>query len=113
MLGHFSLYVITAEIPFEDGSVRTEEDDVGNTVYSVKSSGYTLGIDDLVPGDTKLFGGLFGILGLIPDSDAENIEIWSGVFLVNVLDVRKLRLARTAPGSPKVDQDVLTLTDIV
>ena len=97
MLGHLSLNVVPAEIPLDDGSVRTEENDVRNAVNSVNVGRNPLSIDNLVPDYTLLLRGLDGVLFLIPDSDTKNIEFRTCILLLDILDVWHLSLARSTP----------------
>ena len=97
MLRDLSLDVITAEIPLDDGSVRAEEYDMRDAVNPVNIGRNPLGVNNLVPDDSLLLGGFDSVLFLIPDSHAENVELGTSVLLLDILDIRHLSLARTAP----------------
>ena len=72
-----------------------------------------LGIDNLVPDDSQLLGRHLGILHLVPDGDAEHVEVVTVIGVVHVREVGHLRGAGTAPGRPEIDQDILALADVI
>ena len=84
-----------------------------NALDAVEIGRNSLRVDDLVPVHAISLGGVHGCLRLIPNSDAEHIEIVTDVLVIDLLDVRDLPLARAAPRCPEVNEDVLALTYIV
>ena len=87
----------TAEIALEDGSVRSEKDDVRNPLDAVEISWDLLGIDDLVPADSELCSSLGGLGRIIPYCHAEHVKAVAMVFLINALEVWHLAAAWAAP----------------
>jgi len=73
-----------------------------------------LGINNLVPVDSVSFCCIQALFrGLLPNRYADDIEILSVILVINRLDVRNLILARTAPGSPEINEDILSVAYIV
>ena len=101
------------EVPLEDRAVRAEEDNQRNRIESVRFSRDILGVDNLIPDDSKFPGRLDGVLHIVHDGDTEHIEVVTVVGVVHLDEIRHLGLAGAAPGSPKIDQDIFALTDIV
>ena len=97
MLGDLGLNAFATEISLKNGPVRSEEDDVRNALDAVKLCRNGLGVDDLVPVHTVGLGGVNRCLRLIPNGNAEDIEIIADVLVLNLLDVRNLPLAWTTP----------------
>ncbi len=61
--------------------------------------------------DVKLFHGSFGVVEVIVDRNAKDNEAFAAVLVVGSHDIRSLLAARTAPGSPEINEGVAAVAD--
>lgn len=61
--------------------------------------------------DVKVFHGSLGVVEGIVDRNAKNDEAFAAVLVVGSNDIRSLLAARTAPGSPEVNESVAAVAD--
>lgn len=61
--------------------------------------------------DVELFHGSLGVVEVIVDRNAKNDEAFTAVLVVGGHDIRSLLAARTAPGSPEINEGVAAVAD--
>ena len=105
----------TVKTSLEDGTIRTNEHKVRNTLDAVDVCRDASSIVDVRPVHTKLCCCVDCHLDrlTLPYCDAEDIELLAGILVIYGLEVRDFPLARTAPRSPEVNEDIFSLAYIV
>ena len=102
-----------SEAALQDFAVRAEQDDVRNGVDVVQFDRNPLSIKYLVPRKPKLGKGFQGVLPFVVQGYSHHVELLAGESFPDFPDVRHLSLARPAPGSPVVHQNVLAPAYII
>ena len=61
--------------------------------------------------DVELFHGSLGVVEVIVDRNAKDNEAFAAVLVVGSNHIRSLLAARTAPGSPEINEGVAAVAD--
>ena len=87
------------ETSLKDCTVRSEENEMRNTLYAVKLGSLSSCIVDLRPVHAKFSSSIHSNLNrlTLPDSNADHLKFLSAILLIHLLDVRNLSLAWAAP----------------
>lgn len=104
---------VPAKISFEYGAVRAEKHNLRNALDAVQFCRNLPGIDNLAPHHTVLRRSPFGVLRLVPDSDAQDFKALRAIGLISLADVGNLSLAWAAPACPEIHEHIFPFANIV
>jgi hypothetical protein len=107
--------LIAVETTLKDSSIRSEENKVRDTLYTVNLCRLSLAVEDLRPSHTKLSCSVDRNLNMLtlPNCDAYNLEFLTTIDVIDSLDVRNLALARATPWRPEVKKNIFSFTNIL